>query len=382
MSIEIRRNDILPYIYFVCSIAQKSANGMHGALSSKSDFIGGIFDRWINIIPESLIFNKLILEDVRQISKADTSLSVYSDFFHYNPKIVGIAPDVLGIKIDGKVIPFVKYDDTVSGKNFWVPQSGCPQIEVKSFKGKQYMVSLRNQSYNDKYLVMVEMNLDPDYLLPFFNSRLLNDIYTDLKMPSDFIISNNENYLEDTSTVSFDNSILGYIDLLSVTTASDFMNMSTKCLHGESPRYLRDVSERKVLIKGYVLDRPLSLYTTKKSGNIYVFNSEWNTIFQVQKVKTLDVILQNPENIFIVKVNKTSIVTYAKGNAQINEFTLIKGRQYSFSFDILNRSKDTEISELNDNGSEYFLNKFLLNSIPNKYDQLVNELSKVVEGEN
>lgn len=382
MSIEVKRDDILPYIYFVCSIAQKSANGMHGALSSKSDFIGGIFDRWINIIPESLIFNKMILDDVRKISNVSSSLTVYSDFFHYNPKIVGIAPDVLGVKIDEKVIPFVKYDDSVSGKNFWIPQSGCPQIEVKSFKGKQYMVSLRNQSYDDKYLVMVEMNLEPDYLLPFFNSVILTDRYFELKMPDDFIISNAQNYLGDTMTVSFDKPLLGKIDLLSVTTARDFMNMSTKCLYGESPRYLKDITERKSAIKGYTLNRPLSFFVNKKTNDVYTFNKYWNTIFQTQKVKTLDMVINNPESIYIIKVNQTSVVIYANAEAKINEFFLYKGNQYNVAFDVLNRSKETEVDESNDNGSEYFINKFLLKRIPDKYEQLVCEISKVVKGEN
>lgn len=58
MKIEILKEDITPYIYFVCSIAHENERGMQSALSSKNDYICGIFDRWINIIPESVIFNK------------------------------------------------------------------------------------------------------------------------------------------------------------------------------------------------------------------------------------------------------------------------------------------------------------------------------------
>ena len=47
----INKEDVIPYIYFVCSIAQRGR--MYGGLSGKSDYIGGIFDRSINIILRS-----------------------------------------------------------------------------------------------------------------------------------------------------------------------------------------------------------------------------------------------------------------------------------------------------------------------------------------
>lgn len=73
----------------------------------------------------------------------------------------------MGLKVDNKVIPFVKYDDEKEIKEFWVPQGGSPLIEVKSFKQSQYLVSLRNQNYDNKYLVMCKTDLSIDYLLPF-----------------------------------------------------------------------------------------------------------------------------------------------------------------------------------------------------------------------
>lgn len=160
----ITKQDVAPYIYFVCSMAQRGR--MYGGLSGKSDYIGGVFDRWINIIPESVIFNKYFLPKI-----AD-NLEVISDYYEYDPKKSGIAPDVLGVKIGTKAIPFVEY------VNKWRALNNAPQIEVKSFKKGQYMVSLRNQSYDKKYLVMAETNLDSDYLLPFFEQTVTGeDIY-------------------------------------------------------------------------------------------------------------------------------------------------------------------------------------------------------------
>ena len=161
----ISKQDVVPYIYFVCSMAQRGR--MYGGLSGKSDYIGGVFDRWINIIPESVIFNKYFLPKI-----AD-ELEVISDYYEYDPKKSGIAPDVLGIKVGTKAIPFVEY------VNQWCALNNAPQIEVKSFKKGQYMVSLRNQGYDKQYLVMVETDLDSDYLLPFFETTVISeDIYT------------------------------------------------------------------------------------------------------------------------------------------------------------------------------------------------------------
>ena len=113
----ITKQDVAPYIYFVCSMAQRGR--MYGGLSGKSDYIGGVFDRWINIIPESVIFNKYFLPKI-----AD-NLEVISDYYEYDPKKSGIAPDVLGVKIGTKAIPFVEY------VNKWCPLNNAPQIEVK-----------------------------------------------------------------------------------------------------------------------------------------------------------------------------------------------------------------------------------------------------------
>ena len=53
--------DIKKAVYFISNLTQMQGNRpMRGALNSKGDYMGGIFDRWINIIPEGVIFNKII----------------------------------------------------------------------------------------------------------------------------------------------------------------------------------------------------------------------------------------------------------------------------------------------------------------------------------
>ena len=52
---------------------------MQGALSSKGDLMGGIFDRWINTIPESVIFNEYIKPKLNQCKNSDIEL--IQDFY-------------------------------------------------------------------------------------------------------------------------------------------------------------------------------------------------------------------------------------------------------------------------------------------------------------
>ena len=80
--VKISINDAKKAVYFIANLTQ-----MQGALTSKADYMGGIFDRWINIIPESVLFNKIILPQVFKGEKVE----VITDYYDYNPKTAGIA---------------------------------------------------------------------------------------------------------------------------------------------------------------------------------------------------------------------------------------------------------------------------------------------------
>lgn len=164
--VKISINSAKKAIYFIANLTQMQGDRpMQGSLSSKADYMGGILDRWINIIPESVLFNKIILP---QVFKGE-EVEVITDYYDYNPKIAGIAPDVIGIKYKNKTIPFAKFD------NHWFPIEERPQIEVKTFKKNQYVISLRNQGYDGKYLVMAEANFRVDYLIPLLNETLFSE---------------------------------------------------------------------------------------------------------------------------------------------------------------------------------------------------------------
>lgn len=372
MEIEVKQQDIISYVYFVSSMAQQTTNGMFGSLSSKSDLIGGIFDRWINIIPESVSFNQYFLPKALQQIRENKTVRVFSDFYMYDPKEVGIAPDVIGLKINDKIVPFVKYDDTQEKKCFWVAQDGCPQIEVKSFFGRKYMVSLRDQHYGDKFLVMIGARIDVDYLLSFFNSQIFNEEQTTkLHMPNDFIVSDTKGLLSQTKPVEFNRSTLGKIEILTVTTATEFKNVALKLLGGEIPRYFVDVTERSTLVKEEArkYNQPLSYYCDVQESGLYRFNTNWYELFNTANEKTLDIEITNPNALKVIKKTNNAITVIAEEDVFVNGYKLEKDKQYNINFATFGAIA----------GEEYFINRGLLHHLPNKEAELITSLADIIK---
>lgn len=352
----IIKQDVAPYIYFVCSMAQRGR--MYGGLSGKSDYIGGVFDRWINIIPESVIFNKYFLPKI-----AD-NLEVISDYYEYDPKKSGIAPDVLGVKIGGKAIPFVEY------VNKWRALNNAPQIEVKSFKKGQYMVSLRNQSYDKKYLVMAETNLDSDYLLPFFEQTVIGeDVYNKLKMDDDVFIKENLNKdLSSVTKIKRDNTNLGSLKLITVCLADDFMRYSNLCGEGGSPFYIKEINETrtpKTLPQTMIfLD-----WINKKIDNLYSWKE--NKLDNNKKHTLIDVYVENADNIQVLKNSKSSITIYTIDKAKINDTELEANKTYIIKFQLLDRSGAKS--------GEYFMHKSIIDKIPNKENIMLDNIKQYIK---
>lgn len=355
--IVITKHDVIPYIYFVCSLAQRGR--MYGGLSGKSDYIGGIFDRWINIIPESVIFNKYFLP------KISDKLEVISDYYAYDPKKSGIAPDVLGVKLGTKAIPFVEYVDE------WRAIDNAPQIEIKSFKKEQYMVSLRNQSYDQKYLVMVETSLDCDYLLPFFESSVIaDDVYKRLEMDDSIFIQKKNGNNNPTSVTKIDRqgTNLGSLRLITVCLAADFMEHSTECNGGENPFYIKEIKKTKSK-HPTPNSVPFSAWLTKRTSNLFSWNE--NKLDNKTTSKLLDISVVNIENIHVLKNSKSSITICTTGTAKINETELGANETYIIKFQLLDRS--------NSKSSEYFMHKSIIGEIRSKENAMIDNIRQFIK---
>lgn len=354
---EIEVKDVYKHIYFIASITKRQNKSMIGALSSKGDLIGGIFDRWINTVPESVVFNKIILPEI-----TEKPVEIISDYYLYNPKKAGIAPDVIGLKLNDKITALACFN------NRWMPVKDMPQIEIKTFKKSQKMISLRDQGYDGKYLVMVESDFKIDYLLSFFDENIFNNtIYSNLKMNDEkFIISDSDNLIEGIQKIDCHSSKIGCIELLKITNATLFKKYATLCDNFISPKYIKNI-EKKEKVIGANICIPLKNYCNKFEKNIYSMNTKWQNE-ESEKTKTLNIYVENIGNINVIKRNKNNIYIEVTNKCCINGEDLNKG-YYNIIFDVLDRGS----------GQEYFMNKGLVNKIPDKESELKNKLKRIID---
>lgn len=381
--VEIKKNDILKAIYFITAITQKQQGAsMQGALSSKGDLMGGIFDRWINTVPEGILFNNIILPDISD----GKDVEIITDFYLYDPKTAGIAPDVIGIKVDDRIIPFVLFNER------WETVDSMPQIEVKTYKKPQKMVSLRNQNYDEKYLVMAESEFRIDYLLPFFSSDIFDDeIYERLHMnDTAFIVSNTENRIHQTDQVDVSDDSIGAVTLLKITNAKAYMDNSTLCEGNVSVQYLTGIEQKRNNPNGELLNTPISQYCEITDCGLYRFNENWYEGVAEQNVpyytkrtrggnieflyRTLDISIENIQAIKVLKKSMSSMYIKTEENASINGYPLVENCIYKIDFQLLDRSSN--------DGEEYFMQKNLLQFIPDFEEELKNTLSQIIREEN
>ena len=371
-SYKISKDDIKNRIYFIARMSQGIKSGtMQGALTSKSDFIGGIFDRFINTLSDTLVFNKIILKN--DAFKKFKNIEVIEDFYYYKPTQngAGIAPDIFGIMANDKVYPFVEFNDT------WNPISKMPQIEVKTFKAKDQMVSLRNQNYDNKILVFVDLNLRIDYLIPFLDEKYLNSsISKKIQMDdSIFIKKDTKHLISKVTPIDYTNKDIGELKLISIFHAKDFMDVATLCNAGESVCRVKEVLMRKTNIKNNVLHDKLSDFCKKSSklNSLFEFNDKWYQKLKINKnTKCLDFSSDNINDIEICQYNKGSIViTSSNKDCTFNDHRIEKGKQYTIKLDTLDRSGSK--------GSEYFMQKSCAYKIKSSEKSLINDFLKIIK---
>ena len=363
---KLEKNDVFKNLYFIAEMAQNTGEkGMYGTIAGKSDFMGGIFDRWINLVPESVVFNKIILPKVSN----DTSVEIITDFYKYAPKqeTTGIAPDVLGLRINGKVVPFVVFDEK------WTPIKGMPQIEVKTFKESQKMVSLRDQGYAGKYLVLVESNLRVDYLLPFFDSKYFSDnIYQQMTMDDEiFIKSNSQGLIHHLKKVDCKEQSLGTLSLLLITETTKFEKCSTYCGPGITPLPIKDIEESKKAFKNPLNDRLIDYVEYNSGSTLYSFKNNWYKK-EIEKFKFLDFYCDKPQMIKIVQRNKLDFFIMCEEECSFNEFRLKPDKVYKITM-------HNAFSRDGADGGEYFIQKSLIDFIPDLEGALLKQLKEVIE---
>ena len=359
--ITVEKQDVFKSIYFIAEMSQNTGDkGMYGGLAGKSDLMGGIFDRWINQIPESVIFNKLILPRI----SGENAVEVIIDFYKYKPKqeTTGIAPDVIGLKINDNIVPFVIYDKK------WVPQEGMPQIEVKTFKKPQKMVSLRNQGYDGKYLVMVESDFRTDYLLPFFDASLFTeDVYAKMTMNDEIFLRTENEHIHHLNLVNTERADIGHLKLLCITETSLFTKVANYCGAGVSPIRIDDIVPAKNP-RSHLIDENLSDFCELQESGLYRFNERWSTNKETQY---LDFYCSDIDGIKVIKRNKTNAYIKSISSCVFNGTNLTAGSIYKIAFTGLDRKGASE--------GEYFLQKELISEVEEKEQELLTTLENIIQ---
>jgi len=278
---KITKDDIIERVFFITKLVQnQNSTTMQGALTSKSDSMGGIFDRFINTISDSLVFEKIIFPEI----KTKKEVHVINDYYYYNPSksVSGIAPDIFGITVNGKQIRFTKFN------NKWKAEKGMPQIEIKTFKAKDQMISLRDQGYSKdmKYIIFVDLNLRIDYLVPFLDKKILNNTLVEKMQMDDsiFLEKDEKSKVKKVTSIDYSSNDIGTIKLIAVTNAKDFTKQATYCGGRISVRRMKEIKVRQINIKSGVLHDKLSEYANKsvRVKNLYEFNDKWRKKFKIR----------------------------------------------------------------------------------------------------
>lgn len=366
---KVYKDDIVERVYFITKLVRnQNGNTMQGALTSKSDSMGGIFDRFINSISDSLIFEKVILPQI----ETDKKISVINDYYYYNPtkSIAGIAPDLFGLTINGKDIAFTQFN------NKWEPVPERPQVEVKTFKAKDQMITLRDQEYKE-YLVFVDLDLRIDYLVPFLDSDILNDkLASKMKMNRKlFIKEDKKSKITEVTPINYSADEIGNMKLLSITNAIDFKKQATYCGKHISVRRMKKIEVRGTNVRSNLLHDKLSMYAKKSEriSNLHEFNELWKEKTNVgENVKLLDFSANKIDKIEICKYNKNGIViTALEDGCNFNGTQLEIGKQYTVEFATLDRTGN--------DGEEFFIQKQCAVYLNGLEEQLINELKEIID---
>ena len=320
-TIRISRNDILPLVYFIVSMFQQESTHRQGT-SSKSDYLGGFIDRWINKIPENLLFNNLLLKN--------KEFEVITDFFIYGAQADKNAPDILGLRAKNNILKFAEFID-----NTWKPIPGMPFIEVKTFKKSQHLVSVRETQLNhDSYYVLVESDLRPDYLITMFDNDFVDDeLVKRITMDECFIKSNNNKVLIQPQPVhTIDSSAIGTIKLITIIKGQDFRERTVKCAPKENIFYVKKIEQKKRVTSPNINDSFQDVFEACREINTY--GRLW------QGKKMIPLTCSNPNNILVVKKNKKSAYIKTTGPSSIYNEELEANKIYCITLEEFDRSSD------------------------------------------
>ena len=163
-----------------------------------------------------------------------------------------------------------------------------PQIEIKTFKAKDQMISLRDQGYSKKmkYMIFVDLELRIDYLVPFLDKKILNNSLVErMQMDNTIFIENDKkSKIKKVEPIDYSSNDIGTLKIIAITNAKDFIKQATLCDEKISVRRMKEIKVRKTNVKSGLLHDKLSEYANKsiRVKKLYEFNDKWRKKFKIR----------------------------------------------------------------------------------------------------
>ena len=334
--VELTEDYLKQVVYWIINkFIKDSFHKQHN--SSRNDLIGGFMDRWVNKIPEFLIFDKL-LENKPYVP--------VTDYFLYDQETAKNAPDILGLLDDsGIYYPFSKFKN-----NRWDTPDDMPFVEMKVFRENHKLITIPARQFKpNRFYAIVVSHIRDDYITSIFDNSFFDKKYLNkLSKINEFIELDEGNQLLEPEILN--KHKLGTYELLGVykwdTLKDNCIKVGLKNKKPETPIYLKDIVE-------YVPENTLKL----NSG-------EYNHFYQIKKIPIFINLLNEGSEINMVNVSDLSLVVEIKGLVKINEYSYSSGY-----YELIFRNEYH-------NAIKYYI----LDSINEIYNPIINQISPLFSG--
>ena len=322
--------------------------------SSRSDLIGGFIDRWLNRIPETLIFDYLLENKVKK------NCHVINDTFLYTDSVSKNAPDILGLftlddEENSKIeyFPFTKFKN---GKWYMVPDT--PFLEMKTFRKSQNLVTIpKNQFKENHYYAIVESDIEDIYLVSLFDNDFISDSYFEK-------IFNNSNLYKNFAPKDEGNQLKSPNDLYEIFNKKENEFYTPNDLIREKIKKLgtyellgiyngRTIDKYSVTVgkRDNKVDKPLYLSKIENFKDKIIFSITQNLCWEYYAEEKCIPVFINSKKAEITVLNEEmedKIYIQINGDAKINNEPYSDGcYEINFEYVILNATKYYFISRNN-----------------------------------
>jgi len=341
--IEITKNDLEKIVYFILMKFRGDPLHRQGT-SAKRDLIGAYIERWFNKIAETIIFDELL---------KNKGYNAIPDYFIYANDSEKNAPDILGIELANRTIPFVVYNN-----GSWVNIENMPRVEVKVVRNDQMLLGVREPQMIDDYYAFIESDLKGNYLTSLFENEIFDDRhFQSLKMSSKFIKRDDDSQIIKHEKVLKTKKI-GTMRLLGIYTKDELRKHSVLCGKKISPYYFGGAENKDP--RGVNCNEKMELDNLGRF--IYKYNDSYTA---------LPISIDTPQNteLTLKKQNKGSVYIHSTKDITING-DKVKSGNIVIHYKNFDRSSSWEENIV----SKYILEKYGKDSteeLISKFDDIV-----------